>query len=264
MPARRPASTIAFTFAPSRSTAADQVPDVDDQLAVLLRVGDFELDAVADELARVADLAAALAVERRAIEHDPHRIFVADLVHLVAEVVVRRRAGDDALHRRVGLGRRIAEKLGRMQSLLERVDRALRAHHGVLHLARYFAVLLHRGVVALPIECQVVLRRQRFEQLGRHAIRLVQLGRHGPVDRHAIVASHLGEDAVDVVEPRVDRAEEVRLFLLDHAADPLHRFAEFRIGPLHHLGDFRHELVTGTARACPSGGHRAPPAATAA
>ena len=42
--------------------------------AVLLRVGHLELEAVADELAGVADLAAAFAVERRAIEHDAHRV----------------------------------------------------------------------------------------------------------------------------------------------------------------------------------------------
>ena len=64
--------------------------DVNDQAAVLLRVGHVELEAVADELARVADLAAALAVKRRAIEHDAHRVRVADLFHLVAQVIVRR------------------------------------------------------------------------------------------------------------------------------------------------------------------------------
>ena len=45
---------------------------------------------VADELAGVADLAAALAVERRAVEHDAHRLGVADLVQLVAQLIVRR------------------------------------------------------------------------------------------------------------------------------------------------------------------------------
>ena len=64
--------------------------DVNDELAILLRVDHFELKAVADELARVADLAAALAVERRAIEHHAHRVLVPDLFHLVAQVIVRR------------------------------------------------------------------------------------------------------------------------------------------------------------------------------
>ena len=106
MPARRSASTIAFTFAPSRITPSPQVPDVNDQPAVLLRVDHVELEAVADELARVAHLPAALAVERRAIEHHAHRVLVPDFVHLVAQVIVRRLARDDALDRRVGLGRR--------------------------------------------------------------------------------------------------------------------------------------------------------------
>ena len=46
----------------------------------------------ADELAGVADLAAALAVERRLIEHDGDRLLVADFVDLVAQLVL----GDDA------------------------------------------------------------------------------------------------------------------------------------------------------------------------
>ena len=122
------------------------------------------------------------------------------------------------------------------------------AHHGVLHFAGGLAVLFHRGIVALPIEGQVVLGGERFEQLGRDAVGLVQLGRDGAVDGDAVVAAHLVEDAVDVVEAGVDRAEEVFFFLFDDAADALDGFAELGIRPLHHLGDFGHELVRNGSR----------------
>jgi len=39
-------------------------------------------------------------------------IGVANLVHAVAQLIVRRLAGDDALHDRVGFGRLIAQELG--------------------------------------------------------------------------------------------------------------------------------------------------------
>ena len=83
-------STTAFTLAPSRITPLQQMPLVNHEPAVFLRIGDDELKPVADELARVADLAAALAVERRAIEHHAHRVLVPDFFHLVAQVIVRR------------------------------------------------------------------------------------------------------------------------------------------------------------------------------
>ena len=123
MACRRAASTTAVTLAPLAHHAADQVALVDDELAVFLRVGDVEFKAVADELAGVADLAAAFAVERRAIEHDANQILVADFFHLVAQVIVRRLAGDDALDRGLGFGRLVTEELGRVERLLERIDR---------------------------------------------------------------------------------------------------------------------------------------------
>ncbi len=89
-------------------------------------------------------------------------------------------------------------------------------------------MLLHRHVVALPIEGEIVLGGERLEQLGRHAIGLVELGRHCAVDGHAVVAPHLGEHPVDVVEPRVDRAEEVFLFLFDDARRRVGRFPQAR------------------------------------
>ena len=163
--------------------ALEEVAFVDDELAVFLRVGHVELEAVADEAAGVADLAAAFAVERRAIEDDADAFGVADFVELVAEVIVRRMAGDDATDRGFGFERVVAEELGGVERLLERIDRAAGAHHGVLHLAGDFAVLFHRGIVALPIEGEVMFGGERFEELGRHAVGLIELGgdvRHRP------------------------------------------------------------------------------------
>ena len=61
------------TVAPVRSSPRDQMAVVQDQVAVLLRVGDLEVEARADDLAGVAHLPAALAVERRAIQDHGHR-----------------------------------------------------------------------------------------------------------------------------------------------------------------------------------------------
>ena len=65
---------------------------MDDQVAVLLRVGHLEFKAVADDHARIADLAARLAIERRAVEHDLHRVLVADFGERIEQVILR----DDA------------------------------------------------------------------------------------------------------------------------------------------------------------------------
>ena len=90
MPARRSVVDDRLHLRAFAHRAIDEMAFVDDELAVFLRVGDVELEAVADELAGVADLAAALAVERRAVEDDADAFGVADLVELVAEVIVRR------------------------------------------------------------------------------------------------------------------------------------------------------------------------------
>ena len=242
MAERRRSSTIALTFAPSRIVPLSEVANVDDELAVFLRVGDFEFEAVADEAADVADLAAAFAVERRAVEDD------ADVLAWPTSSSLSQRwswGGWPAMMPLIVASASrvvVAEELGGVERLLERVDRAAGAHHGVLHLAGNFAVLLHRGIVALPVEGEVVLGGERFEELGRDAVGLVELGGDVAIDGDAVLAAHVVEDAVDVVEAGVDRAEEVFFFLFDDAADALDRFLQLGIGGLHHLGHFGDEL----------------------
>ena len=73
-----------------RDLAFAQMPAVQREAAVDLRVDHLEAEAVADEFARVADLAAHLAVEGRLVEHDHDRVLVVDFVDLVAELARRR------------------------------------------------------------------------------------------------------------------------------------------------------------------------------
>ena len=54
------------------------MPAVQHEALFALRVDHFESQAGADDFARVADLAARFAVERRLIEHDGDRLLMAD------------------------------------------------------------------------------------------------------------------------------------------------------------------------------------------
>ena len=180
MPCRRSVSTRGRDLRAGLQRAVAQMAVVSDQVAVLLRVGHLELEAVADDLARVADLAAGLAVERRAVEHDRDRLVVADLGQLIEQVVLRDDAAD--LGRR--LGRFVAEELGGLEGLLQRVDRA-GLEDDVGDLAGLFAVLFHRLAEAVPVEREVLLGGHALDQLGREAVGRVQVGRVVARDDHA-------------------------------------------------------------------------------
>ena len=97
-----------MTFAPAFIVPLTRWPIVNDQVAVFLRVGDAEFEAVTDDDAGVADLAARFGIKRRAIEDDLHRVVVADFGQLVEQMVL----GDDAADFGGRFGRFIAEKLG--------------------------------------------------------------------------------------------------------------------------------------------------------
>ena len=99
MPWRRSASTRAVTVAPSSIRPSRRCPRWSVKPPSTWRVDHLEVEAGADDLARVAHLSAHLAVEGRFVEHDDDRLLVVDLVDLVAQLIV----GDDADH--LGVGR---------------------------------------------------------------------------------------------------------------------------------------------------------------
>ena len=80
MPARRVGIDDRLHLRPFAHHAAQQMALMHDQPTILLRIGDDKHKPVADQLPRVAHLAAAFAVERRAIEHHADRVLVADLL----------------------------------------------------------------------------------------------------------------------------------------------------------------------------------------
>ena len=107
MPVRRATFTRAVTVAPSCRCPCAQMADVQRETVFLLRVEHLEADARGDEFPRVADLPAAFAVERRAIEHDLDRLFVAVFRDRLDQMIL----GEDADDFSVGLDRFVAEKL---------------------------------------------------------------------------------------------------------------------------------------------------------
>ena len=84
-----------------------------DEAAILLRVDHLETESGAGELADVADLSAAFAIERSAIEHDLDRLRVADFFHLVDKMILSENADDLPL----GLGLFVAEEFRAAASL---------------------------------------------------------------------------------------------------------------------------------------------------
>jgi len=105
-----------------------------------------------------------------------------------------------------------------MQGVLERVDGPTGAHDGVLHFSRGLAVVLHGAGIAFPVERQVMLGRERLEQLWRHAERLVQLRRivveDTPLER--VWYSREGRHGIVEVPVRVIRREHQRLLGIHH------------------------------------------------
>src|SRR5690606_10563551 len=87
--------------------AALELADVAESLTELMRVADREARLVARQRARVADLTAALGVERRAVEHDG--AFGARLERFDRALLRVEQCDDAALARK----RRIAHELGR-------------------------------------------------------------------------------------------------------------------------------------------------------
>ena len=219
--------------------ALAQVAGVEHEAALSLRIADVEAAPLPRKCARVAHLAARFAVEARAIEHDRNRRRMADLAERVAELTLR----DDADHLAVGLGRVIADELGAVHGLFERVERARCEHLHAGAGARPLAVRVHRLPETVPVEAAVPLGGERLEQFRRKAVGGVEFGSLATADQAGAGTVDRREQLFDAVESAVDRREKRLLFALDHAGHPFDRLSQFRVGLSHHRGDGGRQLV---------------------
>ena len=206
------------------------------------------------------------AVERRAVEHDADRLGVADFVELVDKMIAGRLPATMPLTSASASVVVVAEELGASAALASaRRSGRSRPSPCAAPCPRLSPCSSIAWRKPSQSNVEVVLGGQRLEQLRRDAVGLIQLGRVARRRRsRAAVACHVVEHPLDAVEARVDRAEEVRFFLLD---DVWRRAWPFRRARDTAPSSSRRRparACAGTARAGPSGGRRAPRGGAAA
>ena len=103
--------------------------------------------------------------------------------------------------------------------------------------------LLARLLEAGHVDPQVLVGREALGHLDRDAVGRVQL--EGVAARDRVGAGRLGlaERVVEQPQAVLEVPEELLLLLADDRLDAGDALAQLGIGPLHHLGDGRHELV---------------------
>ncbi len=143
-----------------------------DEAFFLLRIDHFEAKPWRSNFAGITDLAARFAIERRLIEHDRYRLFVADFFQHLAQVIL----GDDAHHLCGRFHRFVAQKLGRFHSLGQTVDRAMSEDIG--HFAAADAMPCSSICMAKtgPIELQISLGANLLQQFRRKSVGGVEVG----------------------------------------------------------------------------------------
>ena len=94
--------------------------DVQDQVAVLLRVGHLEAETRSHQLAGISNLSAAFAVEGGAIQDDRDRLVMADFVEFADEVST----GHNPFDLSGALGRFVTKEGGLMERPLQRIQGA--------------------------------------------------------------------------------------------------------------------------------------------
>ena len=175
--------------------------DVDDGVADALRVRHRHPPALAEQRAAVADLSAALRVERRSIE-DGRPAAVVERLEADEAKVVRRR--------HVGIADEFARQPGQVVADRERATPLA---------PRAFALLGHGGVEARTIDGHAALRGHLDRQVDREAERVVQPERIGSADLAAggdelVQSSGAGlQGARELVLLRLDGIEDRRTLL---------------------------------------------------
>ena len=227
---------------------------MDDQAADrLLGVGDREQLAAATRLADravVADLAAALGVERRPVEDDLGLAVAGQLVELHAVADDR---DDPALRRRrlVAEERRVAD--ARLDGAVQRGELGVLRELGLRAGPRPFALLGQGGVEPGAVDPDAVLGGELDGQVDREAVRVVQL--EGDIARQdrcirgqrvrlpaddgarAAVGLHLRDLRLEQAGPRIERPRELRLLAADDAEDLVPPRHEERVRLAHDVDD---------------------------
>ena len=121
---------------------------VDNQAAISLRIGNFELKIVTRYIrivtrsknSRISYLASAFTIKGCPVEYDPHGnrfggFFMDQFIHRVAELVVWRLASNDPFDSCICAECFVAKKLAGVKGVFQRIDRASVPHHGVLSFA---------------------------------------------------------------------------------------------------------------------------------
>ena len=116
------------------------------------------------------------------------------LFKLIAKLILRDNPFDCALC----FGRVVANEFGCMQSPLERFDRSGLEKHAAT-TAGNFTMSSHGCTESVPVEGELSLGGQRFEELRRKSVGGVHLGSFGPADLNFVVLFDLAEDAIGEV-----------------------------------------------------------------
>src|SRR5205823_1891401 len=104
--------------------------------------------------------------------------------------------GQDADDLAFGLDRLVAKELSWPQRFLQRIKRAGRWEKLLaLAAAGLFAVLFHLTLKAIPIESEVMLGGQSFEQFGWKTVRRIKLGGLLARDHCAAAVAHAIEQS---------------------------------------------------------------------
>ena len=254
--ARRSASTTASTVSPTRSRPWSVPRWTIRPPTGLLRVVDREQLAAAARLAEhalVADLAAALGVERGPVEDDLGLAVSGQLVELHAVADDRdapgprpssSRSRGTSCRRRAPGSRRTARSLG-----------LLRRARAFVPDAAALALLGERQLEAGAVDADAVLGGELDGQVDREAVRVVQpegdvAGQTGasagrssgrrPTTRSASVSA--GERRLELDRAGIERPRELRLLAGDDGEDLVAPLDEVRVGLAHDVDDDRGRL----------------------
>ncbi len=175
------------------------------------------------EITGVADLAAGLAVERRAVEDDLD--LLASLGAL--ERAVRAEDGDDGAVR-LGLG--VAEELGTRPDLRVEVGAiaALRLEGGTG--AAGLALAVHGDPEAVLIDGEALLGGHLGGELQRKAVGVVETEGLLTGDDLLALLQQLGGEGLEAVDAHRDGAAEARLLVGDDLQDLVLALAQLRVG----------------------------------
>ena len=255
--ARRSASTTASTVSPTREPAVERAAMDDEAADRPLRVGDREQLAPAARLAQdalVADLAAALGVERRLVEDDLGLAVPGQLVelHAVADDRDDASLGASSSRSRGTPCRRRAPGSRRTARAVSACFEQLRLRPGPAALA-----LLGEGPLeAGPVDADAVLGGELDGQVDRKAVGVVEpegdvararaahrrAGPRAGGRRPARASVRSGERRLELAGAGVERPRELRLLAGDDGQDLVAPLDEVRVGLAHDVDDDRGRL----------------------